>query len=130
MPLLRKNNMTSISVVDSDFRARSTHDFPLRGLPCQRHDPDLWFADEPAGLERAKQLCGGCPIQAACLTGAIRRSESAGVWGGQIFDNGKIIAHKRPRGRPRKDPPSVPSIAVPVLDCVVVRSAPDRRRSR
>ena len=24
------------------------------GLPCHVHDPDLWFSDSPAELERAK----------------------------------------------------------------------------
>lgn len=73
-----------------------------RGLPCEAHDPDLWFADVPADLERAKALCTGCPMQAACLAGAIDRAEYAGVWGGQIFDRGQIVSHKRGRGRPRK----------------------------
>ena len=70
-------------------------------LPCQTHDPDLWFADTPGDLENAKALCRGCPAQMACLTGAIERHEPAGVWGGQIFDKGQIVTHKRPPGRPR-----------------------------
>jgi WhiB family transcriptional regulator, redox-sensing transcriptional regulator len=73
-----------------------------RELPCQVHDPDLWFADAPQELERAKALCRDCPAQLACLTGAIERGESTGVWGGQILDKGEIVTHKRPRGRPRK----------------------------
>lgn len=75
-----------------------------RTLPCQRHDPDLWFADAPADLDHAKQLCGDCPVRVACLAGAISRNEPAGVWGGQIFHDGVIIPNKRPRGRPRKNP--------------------------
>jgi len=71
-------------------------------LPCRMHDPDLWFADAPDDLERAKILCQGCPVQLACLAGAIDRREATGVWGGQIIDNGQIVTHKRPRGRPRK----------------------------
>lgn len=70
-------------------------------LPCQVHDPDLWFADAPGDLERAKALCAGCPVRLACLTGALDRREPTGVWGGQILDNGEIVSHKRPRGRPR-----------------------------
>jgi WhiB family redox-sensing transcriptional regulator len=73
-----------------------------RELPCQVHDPDLWFADAPHELERAKALCRDCPAQLACLAGAIERGEPTGVWGGQILDKGEIITHKRPRGRPRK----------------------------
>ncbi len=29
-------------------------------LPCHVGDPDLWFADTPAGLEVAKTLCVSC----------------------------------------------------------------------
>jgi WhiB family transcriptional regulator, redox-sensing transcriptional regulator len=72
------------------------------GLPCQVNDPDLWFADVPADLERAKQLCHTCPAQAACLAGAFARREPAGVWGGQIFDQGTVVTFKRSRGRPPK----------------------------
>ncbi len=71
-------------------------------LPCQVHDAELWFADDPADLERAKALCADCPVRAGCLAGALDRREFTGVWGGQIFDNGRIVTHKRPRGRPRK----------------------------
>ena len=71
-------------------------------LPCQVNEPELWFADKPADLERAKALCGGCPARTACLIGALNRREPAGVWGGQIFDEGEVISFKRGRGRPRK----------------------------
>lgn len=72
-------------------------------LPCRR-DPDLWFAESPKELERAKELCGQCPIKAQCLAGAMSRGEPWGVWGGEIFERGAVIARKRPRGRPRKHP--------------------------
>ncbi|HEX7321763.1 MAG TPA: WhiB family transcriptional regulator [Mycobacterium sp.] len=71
-------------------------------LPCNR-DPDLWFADDPADLERAKALCANCPVRRQCLTTALERAEPWGVWGGEIFDRGAVIGRKRPRGRPRKD---------------------------
>ena len=71
-------------------------------LPCRSGDADLWFAETPAELERAKALCGECPIQAECLAGALRRAEPWGVWGGEIFERGAIIPRKRPRGRPSK----------------------------
>ncbi|OLR90225.1 WhiB family transcriptional regulator [Actinokineospora bangkokensis] len=72
-------------------------------LPCRSADnPDLWFADAPADLERAKTLCGDCPVRAACLASALARHEPWGVWGGEIFERGVVIARKRPRGRPRK----------------------------
>jgi WhiB family redox-sensing transcriptional regulator len=71
-------------------------------LPCRGHDPDLWFADSPAELERAKQLCARCPIKEACLEGARSRREPWGVWGGEIFEHGAVVPRKRPRGRPSK----------------------------
>lgn len=69
--------------------------------PC-RQDPELWFAEEPADVELAKQLCLQCPVRAMCLAGAQERGEPCGVWGGELFVAGHIVARKRPRGRPRK----------------------------
>jgi WhiB family redox-sensing transcriptional regulator len=71
-------------------------------IPCRVMDPQLWFAESPTDLERAKSFCQGCPARLGCLTGALQRREEWGVWGGEIFDRGQIIARKRPRGRPRK----------------------------
>ncbi|MFI6365842.1 WhiB family transcriptional regulator [Nocardia sp. NPDC050412] len=71
-------------------------------LPCRAGDPDLWFAESPVQLEQAKALCASCPIRKGCLTAAMDRGEPWGVWGGEIFDQGVVIARKRPRGRPRK----------------------------
>lgn len=72
-------------------------------IPCQSNDPELWFADTPDGVEFAKALCVSCPMIEACLDGALARREAAGVWGGQYFVDGTVVARKRPRGRPRKD---------------------------
>jgi WhiB family redox-sensing transcriptional regulator len=71
-------------------------------LPCRSHNPDLWFAESPAELEQAKQLCTDCPIKLACLDSALSRQEPWGVWGGEIFEHGAVIPRKRPRGRPSK----------------------------
>ena len=71
-------------------------------LPCRVQDSELWFAETPSDLEQAKAFCAECPARRACLTGAIERHEPWGVWGGEIFERGAIVARKRPRGRPRK----------------------------
>nr|WP_179951582.1 WhiB family transcriptional regulator [Halopolyspora algeriensis] len=71
-------------------------------LPCRR-DPDLWFAETPRELERAKVLCSACPVKEQCLAGALSRGEPWGVWGGEILDRGSVITRKRPRGRPPKN---------------------------
>ena len=72
-------------------------------VPCHIEDPDLWFAEDPRDLDRAKALCELCPIRRECLNAALQRQEPWGVWGGEILERGTVIARKRPRGRPRKD---------------------------
>ncbi len=72
-------------------------------IPCLVEDPELWFAEKPEDVEFAKSLCGTCPVRIGCLTGALERHEPWGVWGGQLFVAGVVVARKRPRGRPRKD---------------------------
>jgi len=73
-------------------------------LPCRRVDPDAFFAEAPADVEAAKALCRDCPLREACLAGALERREPWGVWGGELFVQGVVVARKRPRGRPRKYP--------------------------
>jgi WhiB family redox-sensing transcriptional regulator len=78
--------------------------FPLSAaapLACSTN-PDLFFAESPLAVARAKELCAECPVRAACLTGAVERAEPWGVWGGELFLRGVIVPTKRARGRPRK----------------------------
>lgn len=76
---------------------------PMVDLPCHGLDPELFFAESPADVERAKAHCLECPLKAECLEGALNRREPWGVWGGELFVSGVVVARKRPRGRPRKD---------------------------
>jgi WhiB family redox-sensing transcriptional regulator len=69
-------------------------------LPCHRENPELWFSDRPADLQLARSYCQPCPMRRGCLAGAVERHEPHGVWGGEIFARGAVIAEKRPRGRP------------------------------
>jgi WhiB family transcriptional regulator, redox-sensing transcriptional regulator len=86
-------------------------------LPCQRGLADLWFSDLPGELDQAKASCQQCPLLTACRAGAIERAEPCGIWGGEIFHQGVIIARKRPRGRPpRATPPQVSPLASRNLD--------------
>jgi WhiB family redox-sensing transcriptional regulator len=68
--------------------------------PCL-HSPDLFFAESPADIAQAKQLCSRCPLTESCLAGALERAEPWGVWGGELVLRGNIVASKRGRGRPR-----------------------------
>jgi WhiB family redox-sensing transcriptional regulator len=75
---------------------------PSMDLPCRVHNAELWFAETPMEVEQAKALCLDCPVLTQCLSGAMDRQEPWGVWGGELFVGGEIVARKRPRGRPRK----------------------------
>lgn len=79
-------------------------DQQLEALPCRQVEPDAFFAELPSEVEWAKSLCQSCPVRAACLAAAHERREPWGVWGGELFINGVVVPHKRPRGRPRKNP--------------------------
>lgn len=89
-----------------------THDT----MPCTDEDPELFFAESPSDIELAKLICGPCPLQRECLASALERREPHGVWGGQLFIAGEIVARKRPRGRPRKIVEPEPAIELPTRE--------------
>ena len=66
---------------------------------------ELFFSDDIDDIARAKTVCAACPLVALCLDGALERREPWGVWGGQLFANGVVLAQKRKRGRPPKIAP-------------------------
>ena len=63
---------------------------------------EVFFSDEPGDIEQAKRICSTCPVIGKCLEKATDRREPCGVWGGQLFRNGHILAVKRRRGRPSR----------------------------
>lgn len=65
---------------------------------------ELFFSEEIPDIAAAKAICATCPLVRPCLEGALQRREPSGVWGGQLFVNGRILALKRRRGRPPKNP--------------------------
>ena len=68
----------------------------------------LFFSEQIDDIARAKAICGLCPLAEPCFQGALERREPWGVWGGQLFANGKVLAQKRRRGRPPKVRPPEP----------------------
>jgi WhiB family redox-sensing transcriptional regulator len=95
----RGDDSMTIRVLDLPIDAATSG-----GLPCQVVSPELFFAEAPDDVERAKALCQACPVRLVCLADALERREPWGVWGGELFDQGVVIPRKRPRGRPRKEP--------------------------
>ena len=82
-------------------------------LPCHTAEPDTFFAEDDVTIEYAKSLCSQCPLQTACLEGALSRSEPCGVWGGELFQDGRPISQKRRVGRPRLVKLEAPALTLP-----------------
>ena len=74
------------------------------GAPCRAGSRTRTCGSPRArpSSSRPRRFCADCPVRDACLAGALDRAEPWGVWGGEIFERGVVIARKRPRGRPRK----------------------------
>lgn len=77
--------------------------FAEGNLPCHNVDPDIYFSESKPDIQYAKALCSTCPMREQCLQGAMERFEPCGVWGGELFNEGKVILEKRSPGRPRLD---------------------------
>ncbi|MEE9417541.1 MAG: WhiB family transcriptional regulator [Acidimicrobiales bacterium] len=78
---------------------------------------EVFFSEDLGDIAMAKRICADCPVLAECLEGALDRKEPVGVWGGQLFLNGRMIAQKRRRGRPPKvarPEDQLPVIPIPV----------------
>ena len=73
----------------------------------------LFFSDQLDEIAIARAICRTCSEIEPCLQGAMERRETAGVWGGELFLNGVVLANKRPRGRPRKHPLPVTAELLP-----------------
>ena len=62
----------------------------------------LFFSEDLSEIAQAKAMCANCDVKDRCFDGARVRREPWGVWGGELFLNGKVMAAKRRRGRPPK----------------------------
>jgi len=82
----------------------------VRELAACNHGSGEWtevfFSEDLYDIARAKHLCRSCPVRVTCLEGALERREPWGVWGGELFSNGHVLAQKRRRGRPAKNRPA------------------------
>ena len=45
-------------------------------------DPDLFFSTDIREIERAKEICAGCPVADLCLKYALDNDEREGIWSG------------------------------------------------
>jgi hypothetical protein len=87
---------------------------------------ELFFSEDLYDIARAKFICRSCTVREECFDGARERREPWGVWGGELFVNGKVIAQKRRRGRPPKSRPAE-TIVIDGVEVVVVPAIAERQ---
>jgi hypothetical protein len=113
------------SFTDRDRTDQERMDWSLAA--CRREPVgDLFFSEQIADIARAKAICATCPLLEPCLRGAVIRREPWGVWGGQLFLNGHILAQKRKRGRPPKVRPPEPEVILPPSIARLLEELDDR----
>jgi WhiB family redox-sensing transcriptional regulator len=77
---------------------------------CRRHSaPDLWFPEGEGAeftdrINRAKAICGWCPVRATCLEAAFEEGDRFGIRGGLTEKERKRLRRNRYR---RLDPARV-----------------------
>ncbi len=80
---------------------------------CRSEDPELFF---PMGagdrfivqVDRAKAVCGRCPVRPECLEWALVTCQDAGVWGGlDEEERRRIRRERRKAARARELEPAV-----------------------
>jgi WhiB family redox-sensing transcriptional regulator len=81
---------------------------------CRGRDPELFFPVGSIGpalqqLQKAKQVCGRCPVQSICLEWAIRAGIDHGVWGGMSEDERRSLKRRAGRRQTRRPFEHMPS---------------------
>jgi WhiB family redox-sensing transcriptional regulator len=59
-------------------------------------DPELFFPLSDTGpalrqVAAAKAVCARCPVTTECLTWALRAGEAAGIWGGTMAEERRLL---------------------------------------
>lgn len=80
---------SALALGNADYRWRS------RAI-CRDTDPDLFFPVGTTGhalvqIDRAKQVCGECPVRVECLEFALETNQDSGIWGGTSEEERRAI---------------------------------------
>ena len=74
----------------------SAKDMNWRGrAKCKGLDTNLFYPERGVSAYAAKTICGGCPVQAACLNYALTAREHIGIWGGTSERDRKKLRQRR-----------------------------------
>ena len=66
---------------------------------CATQPPDTFFPSDGVGVEIAKRICEGCPVQEPCLEYALQNGEKFGIWGGMSERERRRIRRQRALAR-------------------------------
>jgi WhiB family redox-sensing transcriptional regulator len=71
---------SSLALANADYTWRNQ-------AICRDTDPDLFFPIGTTGqalvqIDRAKEVCGECPVKSDCLEYALETNQDSGIWGG------------------------------------------------
>ena len=70
------------------------NDWPAHAA-CRGIDPDRLFV-QGAAQNRAKAICGGCPVRTECLADSLDNEIEFGVWGGMTERERRALLRRRP----------------------------------
>jgi WhiB family redox-sensing transcriptional regulator len=67
---------------------------------CRDTDPELFFPVGTTGqalvqIDRAKHVCGQCPVKVECLEFALETNQDSGIWGGLSEEERRFIRRQR-----------------------------------
>jgi Transcription factor WhiB len=92
----------------------------LPGARCRNVDPDAWFPEMGGNTKPIKAICLLCVERLRCLSGAVRREEKFGIWGG--YSAAQIQALYLSPMQGCEPPPARP------VEIVTTERAPSRAR--
>ncbi|MFM7537000.1 MAG: WhiB family transcriptional regulator [Acidimicrobiales bacterium] len=64
---------------------------------CKGLDPEIFYPETDEEADAAKEICGRCVVQKACLEHALLAREKVGVWGGATERERRRIVRQRRR---------------------------------
>ncbi|MEO5899680.1 MAG: WhiB family transcriptional regulator [Ilumatobacteraceae bacterium] len=83
---------SSLALANADYSWR-------RDALCRDTDPDLFFPVGTTGyalvqIERAKQVCGECPANQACLDYALETNQDSVICGGTSEEERRVLRRR------------------------------------
>lgn len=65
---------------------------------CRDEPPSRFFPSDGVGVDIARRICAGCPVQLPCLEYALEQRVDHGVWGGASERERRRILKRRREG--------------------------------